>query len=120
MATRLAICDDAPGFRLLLEKVFTEAGFEVVGTATSWAEAEALVEHASPEAVLLDLWLPTLDREALTRVAAAAEDAVVAVVTSLSVDEAADIVAGIQGVDLVLSKRDPPAELAGAVRARCA
>lgn len=116
VASRLAICDDAPGFRLLVETIFTEAGFEIAGTATSWEEAERLVADTVPDVVLLDLWLPTFDRDAIARIAAATDGALIAVVSSLGRDEARDMVQGIDGIGLVLSKRDPPETLAVAVR----
>lgn len=118
MAPRLLVCDDAPGFRLLIQTVFEDAGFAVVATADSWAQSERLAGELAPDAILLDLWLPTFDRDGVARVCAAAPGSVLAVVSSLGTDEATALVSGIAGIDLVLSKRQPPEHLADAVRAR--
>lgn len=120
MASRVLVCDDAPGFGLLLESVFAGHGFDVVGLATSWPEAVELAAATTPDVVLLDLWLPTFDRDAVTRVCEAASGALVAVVSSLAADEAREQVAGIAAIDLVLSKRDSPDALVDAVRAALA
>jgi CheY-like chemotaxis protein len=114
---RLLVCDDAPGFRLLVQTVFEDAGFSVSGTAGSWDEAAAQAAALAPDAILLDLWLPMFERDGVTRVRAAAPGALLVVISSLSTAEASDLVTGIAGIDLVLSKRDPPNELVRGVRA---
>jgi hypothetical protein len=43
---------------------------------------------------------------------------VLAVVSSLSSGEVADLVSGIEGIDLVLSKREPPEQMVSALRER--
>lgn len=110
MATRpsLLVCDDAPGFRLIIQTVFEDGGFRVVGTADAWAEAEALARRLAPEAILLDLWLPTFERDGIRRVRAAAPAAVLAVVSSLAASEIGELTGDLEGIDLVLSKRDAP------------
>ena len=115
-APRLLVCDDAPGFRLLMHTVFEDGGFAVAGHAETWAQAEALARQLEPEAVLLDLWLPTFDPAGVVRVRAAAPRSILAVVSSLSTDEVAELVGGIEGVDLVLSKREPPTRMVEAMR----
>jgi two-component system OmpR family response regulator len=115
---RLLVCDDAPGFRLLVQTVFEDGGFAVVGEAGSWDDAEAAARTFQPDAILLDLWLPMFDPAGITRVRQAAPDAVLAVVSSLSAGEVADLVAGIDGIDLVLSKREPPERMVQALRDR--
>jgi DNA-binding NarL/FixJ family response regulator len=115
-APRLLVCDDAPGFRLLVQTVFEEGGFAVAGNAATWDEAEALAHQLTPEAILLDLWLPIYDPGGIARVRAAAPAAVLAVVSSLSAGEVADLVAGIEGVDLMLSKRESPERMVTALR----
>jgi CheY-like chemotaxis protein len=117
-APRLLVCDDAPGFRLLVQTVFEDGGFDVAGNAATWDEAEALAQQLTPEAILLDLWLPIFDPSGVVRVRAAAPGAVLAVVSSLSAGEVADLVAGIDGIDLVLSKREPPEQMVSALRER--
>jgi CheY-like chemotaxis protein len=117
-APRLLVCDDAPGFRLLVQTVFEDGGFAVAGNAGTWEEAEALAHELTPEAILLDLWLPVFDPTGIVRVRAAAPGAVLAVVSSLSAGEVSDLVEDIAGIDLVLSKREPPERMVEAVRGR--
>jgi DNA-binding NarL/FixJ family response regulator len=119
-APRLLVCDDAPGFRLLVQTVFEDGGFAVAGSAGTWDEAESLALELLPEAILLDLWLPVFDAAAIARVRAAAPSAVLAVVSSLSAAEVTELVAGIEGIDLVLSKREPPERMVEALRGRLA
>jgi DNA-binding NarL/FixJ family response regulator len=115
---RLLVCDDAPGFRLLVQTVFEDGGFAVVGTATSWDEARGGAQDLQPDAILLDLWLPVFERAGVTAVRAAAPHAVLAVVSSLATGQAAELVDGLAGIDLILSKRDPPEEMVRALRER--
>jgi DNA-binding response OmpR family regulator len=115
---RVLICDDAPGFRLLTQTVLEEAGFGIAGVAADWDEAEDLAASESPDAILLDLWLPTFDKERIARVRAAAPSAILAIVSSLATDEALRSVEGIEGIDVILSKRDPPQRLVAALRER--
>jgi DNA-binding NarL/FixJ family response regulator len=114
---RLLVCDDAPGFRLLVQTVFEDAGFAVVGTAATWEEARHGAAELAPHAILLDLWLPVFEREGVVAVRAAAPGAVLAVVSSLARAQVAELVEDIAGIDLMLSKRDPPEEMARALRA---
>jgi DNA-binding NarL/FixJ family response regulator len=117
---RLLVCDDAQGFRVLVQTIFEDAGFSVVGIASAWEEAVEQAGTAQPDVVLLDLWLPTFEPSGISRVRAAAPEALLVVISSLAVQEAVDLIAGIAGVDLVLSKRDPPATLVQRVRAALA
>ena len=115
---RVLLCDDAPGFRLLVRTVLEDAGFAVAGEATSWEEAERLAEGADFDAILLDLWLPVFDRPAVARVRAACPDAVLAVISSLALDEVAALIDGVADVDVVLSKRNSPDAIVAALRER--
>jgi CheY-like chemotaxis protein len=115
---RVLICDDAPGFRLLTQTVLEEAGFAIAGVAADWDEAVSLAASQAPDAILLDLWLPTFDKGGIMRVRDAAPSAVLAIVSSLATDETHRSVDGIDGIDLVLSKRDPPDRLVAALRGR--
>lgn len=115
-APRLLLCDDAPGFQVLARAVFEQGGFAVVGTAPTWADATRLAADLLPDAILLDLWLPLFDADGVARVRAACPTAALAVVSSLSVDQARELVAGVEAVDLVLSKRDPPDTMVTALR----
>lgn len=111
------LCDDAPGFRLLMQTVLEEAGLRIAAEAACWEDAERLAGAHAFEAVLLDLWLPVFDRAAVARVRAAAPGSLLAVISSLAVDDVAELVDGLDGIDLVLSKRDSPDAIAAALRA---
>jgi DNA-binding NarL/FixJ family response regulator len=117
---RLLVCDDAQGFRVLVQTIFEDAGFSVVGVAGTWEEAVEQAGTVAPDVVLLDLWLPTFEPDGITRVRDSAPDALLVVISSLAIHEAADLIAGIPGVDLVLSKRDPPSDLVRRVLAALA
>lgn len=109
------VCDDAPGFRALMSALLAEAGLSVVGEADTWAEAERIAPGV--DAILIDLWMPEIDIEALARVRASAPAATLAVVTALAPAEATERVASVD-VDLLLQKSAPPSEIAAAVAAR--
>jgi len=115
-APRVLICDDAPGFRLLTRTVLADAGFDVVGAAADWDEAVTLATDEQPDAIVLDLWLPTFERAQVERVRNAAPAALLAVVSSLAADEATRMVEGIDGIGPVISKRDPPDAIVSALR----
>ena len=115
-APTAVVCDDAPGFRALMTALLEESGLRVIGDCGTWAEAECLAPGV--DVVVVDLWMPELDMAALARVRASVPDATLAVVTALSLDDAARHVADI-GVDLLLAKFAPPAEVAGAIVAHC-
>ena len=117
-APRVLICDDAPGFRLLTRTVLADAGFDVVGAAADWDEAVAMATDSQPDAIVLDLWLPTFERSQVERVRDAAPTALLAVVSSLAADEASRMVEGIDGIGPVISKRDPPDAIVSALRER--
>ena len=115
-APTVLICDDAPGFRLLTRTVLADAGFDVVGAAADWDEAVTMATDSKPDAIVLDLWLPTFDRAQVERVRDAAPGALLAVVSSLAADEATRMVEGIDGIGPVISKRDPPDAIVSALR----
>jgi DNA-binding NarL/FixJ family response regulator len=106
------VCDDAPGFRALMTAMLSDAGLNVVGEAATWEETESLAPGI--DAILVDLWMPEFDLEALARVRAAAPDATLAVVTALSLTDAAARIATVE-VDLLLGKSSPPTQIAAAV-----
>ena len=109
------VCDDAPGFRALMSAMLSDAGLNVVGEAATWEETERLVPGV--DAILVDLWMPEFDLEALARVRAAAPDATLAVVTALSLTDATARIATVE-VDLLLGKSSPPADIAAAIAER--
>jgi DNA-binding NarL/FixJ family response regulator len=109
------VCDDAPGFRALMSALLADAGLEVVGEADTWAEAERLAPGV--DAILIDLWMPEIDIDALARVRASAPAAMLAVVTALAPAEATERIAAVE-VDLLLQKSAPPTEIAAAIAMR--
>lgn len=108
------VCDDAPGFRALMAALLQEAGLAVVARGETWRDAERLAPGA--DAIVVDLWMPELELDALARVRSGSPQATLAVVTALDLAEARTRVAGC-GVDLVLAKTDPPAQVARAIAA---
>jgi DNA-binding NarL/FixJ family response regulator len=67
---RVVLADDAPGMRQLMCTLLTlEPDFSVVGTAADGAEAVALVAHAHPDLVVIDVSMPVMDGlEAITAI----------------------------------------------------
>jgi DNA-binding NarL/FixJ family response regulator len=64
---RVLLVDDHLALVQLLEPMFEQQGFEVVGTATGGDEAVALVQERSPHLVLMDLNLERGDGVTATR-----------------------------------------------------
>ena len=116
LPTRVLICEDAPGYGLLLEVSLVEAGMHVVASAASWDEAVAGAAEHHPELVLVDLWLPYRDDEALVALRAAAGDALVVAISGLSAEEATDAIGALGVVDLILSKRQSMSALVAAIK----
>ena len=112
----MLVCEDAIGYRMLIRRWLEDAGVEVVGEAPTWPEAERLSAELQPDAVVADLWMPTLDVEALTRLRDLAPNAAIVSLSGLSVEEAQRLVGETGAVDLFLSKRQPPADIVAALR----
>jgi len=115
--SRVAIADDHPVVREgLVAMLETEPDFQVVGTATTGAEAVALVARTDPDVMLLDLELPELDGVAVLR-RLVAEDARVRVIVFTVFDTDERIIAAVEaGAAGYLLKGAPRAELFAAVR----
>jgi DNA-binding NarL/FixJ family response regulator len=64
---RVLAVDDDRGFLNEIEELLRDEGFEVAGTASNGTDAVALVEKLSPDVVLMDLRMPTLDGIEATR-----------------------------------------------------
>jgi DNA-binding NarL/FixJ family response regulator len=116
MPPRVLVCDDAPGVRLLMASALEEAGLQVVGPASSWNEAVALAAAERPEAVLVDLWMPTYEPAQLERLCAAVPETLVFVLSVLPVEQARAEVAGVGRIADVYSKPEPPQLIAERVR----
>jgi DNA-binding response OmpR family regulator len=117
LTPRGIVCDDAPGFRVLLSALLREAGVAIDGVGESWADAERMAPGC--HVVVLDLWMPAFDLDALARVRAAAPGATLAVVTALDLGDAAAQTSTV-AVDLLLSKSSPPTEVAARIAAHAA
>src|SRR3712207_3521849 len=59
---RMLVCEDAIGYRMLIRRWLEDADVDVVGEAASWTQAVELAAELHPDAVVADLWMPTLDR----------------------------------------------------------
>jgi DNA-binding NarL/FixJ family response regulator len=112
----MLVCEDAIGYRMLIRRWLEDAGVDVVGEAPTWPEAERLAAELQPDAVIADLWMPTLDVDALSRLRDLAPNAAIVSLSGLSVEEAERLVGETGAVDLFLSKRQPPADIVDALR----
>ena len=61
MLERVLIVDDHAGFRGVARRLMHEIGRQVVGEATTGAEALSEARRLKPDIVLLDIQLPDLD-----------------------------------------------------------
>ena len=113
----MLVCEDAIGYRMLIRRWLEDTGVDVVGEATTWAEAEEMGVELRPDAIIADLWMPTLDVDALQRLRAAVPSAAIVSLSGLSAEEAERLVGATGAIDLFLSKRQPPAEIVEALRA---
>lgn len=118
--TKVLICEDAPGYQMLLAVNLADAGMDVVASADSWDEATAAAGRHGPDLVLVDLWLPYRDDAALLALREAAGDAVLVAISGLSRQEATDEIGALGVIDLVLSKRQSMTELIAALQERLA
>jgi DNA-binding NarL/FixJ family response regulator len=87
MAVRCLIVDDSERFLEVARQGLARDGLEVVGTATSSAEAFQRVEELRPDVVLVDISLGEESGFDLTRELAAAPDADVRIVLISTRDE---------------------------------
>ena len=112
----MLVCEDAVGYRMLMRRWLEDAGVDVLGEATSWEEAEQMARELQPDAVIADLWMPTLQTDALLRLREAVPGAAIVSLSGLSAEEAERLVGGTGVVDLYLSKRQPPGEIVAALQ----
>lgn len=113
---RVLLCEDAPGYRMMLRVTLQDAGAEVVGEADSWETAIRLATELQPEVMLVDLWLPTRNDDALATLRAAAPGAHFVALSGLSPAEATELIGELGVADLILSKRQPMDALVGELR----
>src|SRR5437016_3125502 len=57
----IAIADDEPGIRSVLQTIASDLGYQVVGVASNGTEAVDVVRQKKPQAILLDIHMPVLD-----------------------------------------------------------
>lgn len=110
MSLRALVVDDDREVRTLIASVLAVEGYEVL-TAVSVSEARALLAHAAPDVVILDLGLPDADGGVLLR-----ELRVPVVVVSARQDEAGKIALLDAGADDYLVKPFSVPELLARVR----
>ncbi|MGW0363587.1 response regulator [Streptomyces sp. NPDC002990] len=115
---RIVLCDDERMVRTALRVILeAEADLEVVGEATTGAQAVPLVRSLAPDVVLMDVRMPEIDGIRATEqiLATMAEPPRIVVVTTFENDAYVydALRAGAAGF---LLKRADPEELIGAVR----
>jgi DNA-binding NarL/FixJ family response regulator len=81
---RVMVVDDHPMWRDAVARDLTEAGYEVVATASDGAQALRVVGAARPDVVVLDLQLPDMSGVEVTRALRAADSPVRVLVLSAS------------------------------------
>ena len=114
---RILLVDDDPLVRSGLALILGGAAdFEVVGQAGDGDEAIRLIPDLSPDVVLMDIRMPTLDGVEATRLLKArGEKPRILVLTTFGADE--HVVAALSaGADGFLLKDTPPADIVAAVR----
>jgi len=60
MAHRVMLVDDAKVMRLMLARIFEQAGYEVAGEAATGLEAIARYKEIKPDLVLMDITMPEM------------------------------------------------------------
>jgi DNA-binding response OmpR family regulator len=97
-----------------MSSVLEAEGFEVA-TRSNWSEVPGAVLQLTPDVLLVDLWMPDYDREALVRAREAAPGALMAVISSYPLDHARRVVADVAGIDLMFAKSERPDLIARAL-----
>jgi len=116
MTARILIVDDHPLTREALASLLTANGFEVVGQASSGAEAIELAAALHPALVVLDLTMPEMDGlAALPYLRQAAPDAAIVVLTASEDDT--NLLSAIRGGAAgYLLKSEPPERIVSFLR----
>jgi DNA-binding NarL/FixJ family response regulator len=115
---RIVIADDHPIFRAGLQGLLSDqADFQVVGEAADGREAIAVVQHATPDVLLVDLQMPQLDGlGAIRQIRELAPNTRILVLTTYDSD--GDILRAVEaGATGYLLKDTPREELFRAIRA---
>lgn len=118
MRRRVLIVDDNPVVRSMVRQVFElEEDFEVSGEAENGIEAIQQAERLKPELIILDLSMPLLTGfEATPRLKAVLPDVRIILFT---VEEGSEVdrLAGVMGIDAVISKSEALSRLIPEARA---
>jgi DNA-binding response OmpR family regulator len=102
---KLLIADDDEGLQLMLQRLATKAGFEVV-QAFDGEAAVKLALDSQPDCILLDIMMPRLDgRDVLKRLKEAAATRDIPVIMFSARGEHSDRIAGLElGADDYVEK----------------
>ena len=116
MTDRVLIADDHPLTRGALRGLLGADGFDIVGEASSGAEAVKLAAELQPDLVVLDLGMPGMDGlEALPKIREAAPSTEVVVLTAAA-DDASLLAAIRAGAAGYLLKSEPPERITSFLR----
>ncbi|MBK6742715.1 MAG: response regulator [Hydrogenophilales bacterium] len=117
-AARILVVDDDPALRGLLHAYLSDTGF-AVDLAGDGAQMRAAMEHAAPDAIVMDLMMPGEDGLSLTRqLRASSATARIPVLMLSARGEEIDRVVGLEiGADDYLAKPFSPRELLARLRA---
>lgn len=112
----IAILDDEPEIRRILQDALQEAGFRVTSFARA-TEFEAALKRSAPDVCLVDLGLP--DRDGLAVVHRLALESGAAIIIISGRAQVQDRVTGLElGADDYIIKPFEPAEVVARIRAR--
>ena len=114
---RVILADDHPLFLSALELALSEAGIDVLGSATNGDEVLELVGQCEPDAVLLDLCMPGMDGVTCIRRLTALYPALRVVVVSATEDQTVIHGALAAGAVSFVGKSVQPEDLVQALRA---
>ena len=114
-AQHIAILDDDPEIRSLLEQNLRGAGFEV-STASNGRDLKTILEHQTIDLIVLDLMLPGEDGLTICRELRAESNIPIIMLTAMTHE--ADRIIGLEmGADDYLTKPFSPRELVARIKA---
>lgn len=114
-AQHIAILDDDPEIRSLLEQNLRGAGFEV-STASNSRDLKTILEHQTIDLIVLDLMLPGEDGLTICRELRAESNIPIIMLTAMTHE--ADRIIGLEmGADDYLTKPFSPRELVARIKA---
>jgi DNA-binding response OmpR family regulator len=118
MSASLLIVEDEERLRLSLQDYFEREGF-AISTAEDGMVAQAMIEHALPDVIILDVQLPSINGlEVCRRIRQTVGDAVGIIMVSGIKRDMIDRVVGLElGADVYMTKPFETRELLAQVRA---